>query len=43
MLRLQLAALAVADGRLPREQAAVAAASPGYSQPEVFVGPEGCE
>jgi hypothetical protein len=31
MLRLQLAALAVADGRLPREQAAAAAASPGYS------------
>jgi hypothetical protein len=30
-LRLQLAALAVADGRLPREQAAAAAASPGYA------------
>lgn len=29
-LRLQLAALAVADGRLPRDQAATAAASPGY-------------
>lgn len=30
-LRLQLAALAVADGRLPRDQAAGAAASPGYA------------
>lgn len=33
-LRLQLAALAVLDGRLPRDQAAAAAASPGYELPQ---------
>ncbi|KFN45140.1 hypothetical protein [Arenimonas metalli] len=33
-LRLQLAALAVLDGRLPRAQAAAASSSPGYGLPQ---------